>query len=177
MHIDETRPPKSQSTQIASVEKLAYAKVVLMDPRNTTAAETRMRYEVTRAPASNSTSHSFDKYSGRWIDNFAAKYHTRSTQSGLNSHKTYLGIFLCVSYDPRRKRLHKNQRWAFWLLNVTHTRKTATPDIHSRVMGVVTLPFWADTALTVPMTSGIKKTMKRYGDIFGCHRGRGRVGS
>ena len=108
-HNDETKAARSHSIQIASVENVENVKVVLRDPSNTTAAETRMRYEVTRAPASNSTSHSFDKYSGRWIDNFAAKYHTRLTQSGLNSHKTYLGIFLCVLYDPRRKRLHKNQ--------------------------------------------------------------------
>jgi hypothetical protein len=108
-HNDETKAPKSHSTQIASVEKLEYAKVVLMDPRNTTATETRMRYEVTKAPGSHSESSSFDKYSGRWIDNFAAKYHTRSTQSGLNSHKRYLGMSLRVSYDPRRKKLHKNQ--------------------------------------------------------------------
>jgi hypothetical protein len=51
------------------------------------------------------------------------------------------------------------------------------PDIHSRVMGVVTLPFRLNAALIVPMTSGVKEEMKRYGDIFGCHRGRGRVGS
>jgi len=130
-----------------------------------------------RAPGSNSTSRSFDKYSGRWMDNFAAKYHTTSTQSGLNSHKRYLGMSLRVSYHPRWKRLHKNQRWAFWLLNATHKRKTTTPDIHSIVMGVVTLPFRLNTALTVPKASGIEKTMKRYGDIFGCHRSWGRVGS
>ena len=138
--------------------------VVLRDPRNTTATETRMRYEVTKAPGSNSrSSRSFDKYSGRWIDSFAARYHTRSTQSGWNSHTRYLGMSesLHVSYDPRRKRLHKNQLRAFWLLNVTHTRKIATPDIHSRVMGVVTLPFWLNTALTVPMASGSKNMMKR----------------
>ena len=61
-----------------------------------------MRYEVTKAPGSNSRSRSFDKYSGRWIDNLSpnGKYHTRSTQSGLNSHKRYLGVSesLRVSY-------------------------------------------------------------------------------
>ena len=139
--------------------------MVLRDPRNPTATETRMRYEVTKAPGSNSTnsrSRSFDKYSGRWIDNFAAKYHTRSTQSGLNSHARYLGMSLRVSYDPIRKRLQsKSQRCAFWRLNVTYTRKITTPDIHSRVMGVVALPFWLKTALTVPMASGIENMMKR----------------
>jgi len=104
-HNDETKAAESHSTQIASVEKLENAKVVLRDPRNIAATETRMRYEVTKAPSRSSCS--FDKYSGRWIDNFPTKCHKKSTQSGLNSHKRYLGMSLHVSYDPRRKRLHK----------------------------------------------------------------------
>jgi hypothetical protein len=110
-HIDETMAARNHSIQIESVDKFEYVKVVLRDPRNTTAAETRMRYEVTKCPGSNSRSTSFDKYSGRGIDNLAARYHTRSTQSGLNSHtKRYLGMSARVSYDPRRKRLHESQR-------------------------------------------------------------------
>ena len=104
-HDDEMIPPKSHSTQIASVTKPVNIKVVLRDPRNPTVTETRMRYKVTKAPGSNSrSSRSFDKYAGHWIDNFAAKYHTRSTQSSLNSHEMYLGMSLRVSYDSRRKK-------------------------------------------------------------------------
>jgi hypothetical protein len=106
-HIDETKAPRSHSIQIDSVDKFEYVKVALRDPRNTTAAETRMRYEVTKCPGSNSRSCSVERYSGRGIDKFAARYHTRSTQSSLNSHERYLGMSLRVSYDPRRKRLHK----------------------------------------------------------------------
>ena len=93
---DETIPAKNHSTQLATITELEYAKIVFRDPRNTTAAETRMRYKVTKAPGSNSTnsrSRSFDEYSGREVNlNFAAKYHTASTQSGLNSHTRYLGM-------------------------------------------------------------------------------------
>ena len=93
--------------QITPVKDFDHAKVSLRDPRNTTTFETRMRYEVTKAPGS---TRSVDTYSGRWIDSFPAKYHTMSTQSGLNNHEMYLGMFLRVSqYDPRRKRLHKTQ--------------------------------------------------------------------
>ena len=64
-----------------------------------------------KAPGSDSrSSRSFDKYSERGIDNFDAKYHTTSTQSGLNNQESrYLGMSRRVSYDPRRKRLNKNQ--------------------------------------------------------------------
>ena len=104
---DGTKPAKSHSTQIAPVKKLEYVKVALRDPRNATATETRMRYEVTKAPG---LTRSVDTYSGHRIDSFPAKYHTRTRQSGLNSHEMYLGMFLRVSqYDPRNKRLHKNQ--------------------------------------------------------------------
>ena len=109
MHDDEMIPARSHSIQIASVTKLKRVKIVLRDPRNTTAAETRMRYKVMKAPGSDSRSHSFDEYSGRGIDNFPAKYHTKSTQSGLNSNERYLGMSLRVSYAPRRERLHENQ--------------------------------------------------------------------
>ena len=163
---------RSHSTQIAPIKNPNNLKVIWRNPRNITAVETRMWYQVTEPPQ---LTRSVDTYSGRWIDNFAARYHTMSTQSGLNSHEMYLGMFLRVSqYDPRRKRLHKNQHRAFWLLNVTYTRKT---NIHSRVLGMVTFPFWLNTAFTVPIPSGIEKTMKRYGDIFGCHRSWERVGS
>ena len=111
-YIDETKPARNHSIQIESVDKFEYVKVALRDPRNTTAAETKMRYEVTKpkCPGSNSRSRSFDRYSGRRTDNFAARYHIISTQSGSNSHKRYLGMSGRVSYDPRRKRLHKSQR-------------------------------------------------------------------
>ena len=111
-HNDGTKPANNHSTQIAPVKRLEYVKVALRDPRNTTATETRMRYEVTKAPGSDSMdprSRSFDKYSGRQVDNLDVKYHTRSTQSSLNSHKRYLGVSLRVSYDSRKKKLHKHQ--------------------------------------------------------------------
>ena len=147
-----------------------------MVPRNATVVETRMQYEVTKA---NGSARSFDKYSRRWvgIDNFSAKYHLRSKQSSLNSHAMYLCGSMRVWYGSRRKRLHRTQHWAYWLLNVTHTRKITTPYIQSKVMGVATLPFWLNTALAVPMATGVNKTVTRYGDIFGNHWGWGRVGS
>ena len=43
----------------------------------------------------------------------------------------------------------------------THTRKITTPDIHSRAIGTVTLPFWLDMAFAVPKPSGIEKKMRR----------------
>ena len=108
-HNDKSRAAKNHSTQVETMDRFEYVKVALRDPRNNTAPETRMRYGVTRCPSPNSKSSSPDKYSGRGIDSFAARYHTKSIQSGLNSHKRYLGVSLHVSYDPRRKRLHKNQ--------------------------------------------------------------------
>jgi len=107
-HNDETRPARNHSTQVASVDRFEYVKVVLRDPRNNTVPETRMRYEVTKCPWSNSRSSSFDKYSGHVIDKVRARYHTTPIQSGLKSHKRYLGMSVHVSYDPRRKRLHKS---------------------------------------------------------------------
>ena len=62
---DKMKPPKSHSTQIAAMKELENAKVALMDPRNTTAAEIKMWYKVMKAPRSNlRSSHSFDKYLG-----------------------------------------------------------------------------------------------------------------
>jgi len=49
--------------------------------------------------------------------------------------------------------------------------------MRSRVMRVTTLPVRLNTTSAVPMVSGVKKTVKRYGDIFGNHRRWGTPGS
>ena len=107
-HDDVRKPAKNHSTQVATMNRFEYVKVALRHPKNNAMLETRMRYEVTRCPWPNSRSSSVDKYFGHGIDSFAARYHTTSIQSDSNSHKRYFGMSLRVSYDPRRKRLHKN---------------------------------------------------------------------